>query len=611
MATMVMFPDAKMTKADGTLLRRGKFYSYVPDDDESVTDLEFENLTIGKSVARAQFLGHLKNFVPSMQTGFAIKFDWSIPPDYAQISPYTVVGFGGPKEIFFSPAATSEQPLILRFYPDATDNSWYMEIQVPDHNHSYIIKLVRTGNNAVNITMRSAGAFGQWRGGERDCLISIFTIPWIGLHNDHPVFYGTDYNPCLAQYYLLQPGKAEPKHVSIIRWRWDYDYRIIEKWIGTYVPEDYDTGNPYAPGGKSDEGGGEGNFSEESDSVDTDVMPTINAVGTGFATLFTPTKQQLKALADVMWDSNIFTALQNLVENITGMFTSLAIVPFDVLEGNTVEVNWFGLPITEILLTLASQQYYEFDMGSIDLANDNRIFTSGSALDYSPYSKLGIFLPFIGFQELDVDECRGTLMNLKYRIDILSGTCVALISLDGNTIYQFSGNCLSQIPITNENMQSLVSDAVNVGIAACATHSASGAASADMAAAKGAERISEGAKEAKVAHAQAHVASAAGQLSSATANAAMGMKPTFGKAGAISASASLLAVKQPYLFLTTPRQSMPNHYQRYCGFPSNISGKLSEFSGFTVVEDIRLNGLVATSPEVAEIYELLKKGVII
>lgn len=370
-----------------------------------------------------------------------------------------------------------------------------------------------------------------------------------------------------------------------------------------------DDDNPYWEGGTSDEGGGGGNFSDSSDDVDVDELPTIDAIGTGFATLFTPSKAQLTSLADVMWDSNIFTALQNLVENIQNMFTSLAIVPFEVTQGSTVEVTWLGLPITGLRLTLASKQYYEFDMGSINLASDNRIFTSGSALDYSPFSKLGIFLPFIGFQDLDIDECRGATIGLKYRIDILSGTCVALISIGGNTIYQFTGNCLSQIPITNENMQSLVTDAVNVGIAAAATHSAQGAASADMASAEGEKNIAQ--KEAKMAHAEAHLTTSQGRLASATANAAMGMKPTFGKAGAISASASLLAVKQPYLFLTTPRQSIPDHYQRYCGFPSNISGTLNQFSGFTVVEDIRLNGLVATSPEVAEIYSLLKSGVII
>ena len=383
----------------------------------------------------------------------------------------------------------------------------------------------------------------------------------------------------------------------------------ITAWItGADIPVE-DDDNPYWEGGTSEEGGGDGNFSDDSDDVDLDNLPTIDAVGTGFATLFAPTKNQLKDLADVMWDNGVFQSLQNLVENISNMFTSLAIVPFEVTQGSTVSVDFLGLFPTGITLTLANKQYYEFDMGAINMADDSRIFTSGSALDYSPFSKLGIFLPFIGFQELDIDECRDATIGLKYRIDILSGTCVALISIGGNTIYQFTGNCLSQIPITNENMQSLVTDAVNVGIAAAATHSAAGAASADMAAAESGE--SSLAKEAKYAHAESHLVTSQGRLASATANAAMGMKPTFGKAGAISASASLLAVKQPYLFLTTPRQSIPEHYQRYCGFPSNISGKLNTFSGFTVVEDIRLNGLVATSPEVAEIYQLLKSGVII
>lgn len=406
----------------------------------------------------------------------------------------------------------------------------------------------------------------------------------------------------------IYTGKYELRYSAR---RWTSNYNLVAFMQG-FEPSVYDPGNPYIDGGTSEIGGGGGNFSEDSDDVDVDNLPTINAVGTGFATLFTPTKSQLRHLADVMWDSNVFTALQNLVENITGMFTSLAIVPFEVSAGNTVEVTWFGMALTEIYLTLASQQYYEFDMGSINMKTDGRIFTSGSALDYSPFSSLGIFLPFIGFQELDIDECRDAIINLKYRIDILSGTCVALISLNGNTVYQFTGNCLSQIPITNENMQSLVTDAVQVGIAAAATHSAKGAVGAAEASMGEAETAKE-AKAAKAAlgHAEAHLAQTKAGLASATANASMGMKPVYGKAGAISASASLLAVKQPYLFLRTPRQSIPDHYQRYCGFPSNMSGKLSSFSGYTVVEDIRLNGLVATSPEVAEIYQLLKGGVII
>lgn len=381
-------------------------------------------------------------------------------------------------------------------------------------------------------------------------------------------------------------------------------------WLDGYVPPEVDPNNPYWDGGISGEGGGGGNFSGDSDEVTPDLLPSLDIVGTGMGTIFKPSRDQLRALADVMWNSNFFTFMQNLVENISDMFTSLAIVPFDVVAGATVNVTWLGFD-TAVSLTLAAQQYYEFNMGSIDLDNDSRIYSTGSALDYSPFSRLGIFLPFIGYQELDIDECRGASINLRYRVDILSGSCVALISVGGNTIYQFTGNCLSQIPITSENMQSLVSDAVNIGIAAASARAnyAVGAAMEEGASVKEAKEVGSGALE--HAHAESHIANARNTLASASANAVVGMKPGFAKAGAVGASAALLAVKQPYLFLSTPRQAIPEHYQRYCGFPSNITGKLSEFSGFTVVEDIRLNGLVATSPEVAEIYELLKKGVII
>lgn len=388
------------------------------------------------------------------------------------------------------------------------------------------------------------------------------------------------------------------------------------RWLNGWQPEEViDPDNPYSGGGVTGETGDTpgtdglpGNFSDDSDLPTTDELPSISAVDTGFATIFKPSRAQLRALSGLFWNSNVFTFLQNLVENITDMFVSLAMVPFNVTAGATVSVTWLGID-TAISLTLAAQQYYEFDMGTIDMSSDGRIFTSGSALDYSPFSQLGIYLPFIGYRELDIDECRGASINLRYRIDILSGACVAIIRVGGRDIYEFTGNCLTQIPITNENMQSLVTDAINVGIAMVGSQAAASAASADMAAAEGAS-TSEIA-EAKKAHAQAHLTQSRGQLASSTANAAMGMKPTFAKTGNVSGADAMLAVKQPYLFLRTPRQAIPAHYQRYCGFPSNITGRLGEFSGYTVVEDIRLNGLVATSPEVAEIYDLLKKGVII
>ena len=166
--------------------------------------------------------------------------------------------------------------------------------------------------------------------------------------------------------------------------------------------------------------------------------------------------------------------------------------------------------------------------------------------------------------------------------------------------------------------QGLISNAVNIGIAAASAGATSSVASAGDALAQSQFESGGGnlgVEYDRMQHAfaanAAKVSNAQGSLAGATANGMMGMKPNFKKTGAISASASLMSVMQPYLFLETPRQSFPAGYNKMCGFPCNMGGTLGSFDGFTVVEDIRLNGLVATSPEVEEIYQLLKTGVII
>ena len=524
------------------------------------------------------------------------------------------VGWQMKSDLFVDPRITDHLPVYNGFTSIGARNFLMMYpamegMKITLENGSYIVVTDVTNTPQVQLTYYTENgaqaAQTYYNGGSitSDTFGSVVCIPW---------YNGDPSNPDLAYFEVDYADTAYNIFISGYSSRTKNTAALKTFFTGL---EPIDEDNPYAPGGTSDETElPPGNFSDDSDDVEEDIMPSLSAVGTGMATIFSPTNGQLKSLSDVFWGANWWQALQNTIEGIDKMFVSLGIVPFSVTKGSTVEVTWLGLPITEVQLTLAAQQFYEFDMGTIDLSNDTRIFTSGSALDYSPFSRLGIYLPFIGFQDLDIDECRGTTINVKYRIDILSGTCIALIKIGGNTIYQFTGNCVTQIPITSQNFENLFTNAVNVGIAFGVSRNAAAVASAGEAAT--AEMVQTGKMSATAAaldatQRSARVSGANASLGNATANAMMGMKPDFNKTGSVSASASLLAVKQPFLYLKTPRQCLPEHYQRYCGFPSNITGQLSEFSGYTVVEDIRLNGLVATSGEVEEIYDLLKSGIII
>ena len=386
------------------------------------------------------------------------------------------------------------------------------------------------------------------------------------------------------------------------------------------VAEPLDGDNPYSPAGKTMPGGGRRNkqdFGDWSDDVTADGMPVRSAVGSGLISVFSPTANEMMNLAKVLWSKDFFDWVNNMVGNIDDLFIFLGIVPFNVTKGNTVNVTYFGFvdPTSTISLTLCAQQYYEINMGTIDLATDGRVHRSDSVFDYSPFSKLGIYLPFIGFEELDIDEFREKAVTLIYRIDILTGSCLAILRVNNKDLYQFSGNCMTQLPLTSADASQIVSNSVNiatslVGVGTAGAIAGAGAAAIESAMNKEHPMTAEqGALQG--ARYEAQVSDAGGSLGAATANGLMGMKPNFKHSGALGASTSLFAVKQPYLFLTTPNEAVPDGYEKYCGLPSNITSRLGDLSGYTVVEDIRLNGLVATSPEVDEIYKLLKTGVII
>jgi len=389
---------------------------------------------------------------------------------------------------------------------------------------------------------------------------------------------------------------------------------------------DDDPDNPYAGGGSSVPGGGNPdnqNWDPNSDYVTADPLPdetTFGAQASGIVTIFVPSHDQLKNLAGLLFSSDFFSYFVKELTGISDLFISLGMVPFTIV-GSPASITFLdyisvvvpGKP-GAVTLDKAPKQFYEFDMGSINMKTNSGVFRSDSCLDYSPYCKLGIFLPFIGYQELNIDECRDSIMHLIYRIDILSGSCIALLYLDGRCVYQFSGNCLTQLPITSADAGSVITNAVNIGIAAAsagATGAIATAGDALTAERLGNESLSAAGAELQHAQHAGQVANAQGSLSSATANGVMGMKPNFKKTGAVGASNSMIGIMQPYLFLETPNIAVPENYEKYCGFPSNLTGKLGDFSGYTVVDDIRLNNLVALSPEVEEIYKLLKSGVII
>jgi hypothetical protein len=72
-----------------------------------------------------------------------------------------------------------------------------------------------------------------------------------------------------------------------------------------------------------------------------------------------------------------------------------------------------------------------------------------------------------------------------------------------------------------------------------------------------------------------------------------------------------MAGKIPYLIIERPQTKLADLFPTLAGYPTNVSGKLSDFEGQVVVSDVHVEGMTATDTELSMIEDLLKEGVLI
>lgn len=343
-----------------------------------------------------------------------------------------------------------------------------------------------------------------------------------------------------------------------------------------YVTPDARSNDPFEPGGDSYHGGGGGDFDGTSDDINIPSLPTLSANDAGFITLFNPSKQELNSLANYMWSNPLFDidAWKKIFADPMNAILGLSIVPVNVPSGTSKQVTVGNIP-TGIYLTTAQSQYVELDCGTI---NVNEYW--GAYLDYDPYTKAEIYLPYCGTHPLSTDDIMGKTIHVVYHIDILSGACCAYVKCGNSVLYTFIGQCSSSIPITGDNWTNVVNGAISIA-GSIGTMVATGGASAPM---------------------------ALGQIANTAVNQ---MKPSVEKSGAMGGTGGMLAIQTPYLILTRPRQALPNSQNKFIGYPSLINSNLNDLEGYTEIESIHLTGFTCTDEELSEIETLLKTGVIL
>ena len=364
--------------------------------------------------------------------------------------------------------------------------------------------------------------------------------------------------------------------------------------------------------------GGGGGYDETSDTIAEGSLPTIGGNTSGMCTAYVPSLTQINALANRLADPTVYQVLGNTILKMDDIIIGLSIFPFAVPKitaTHQLRINLVGVYVPSgLYIDKADGQYHEIPCGSLNVEE-----YWGNCLDYNPYTKVSIYLPFCGFYELDTDDVMGKTLTVNYRVDIMTGTCLASIIVDGSVMYQYAGQCSSQIPISSVSFDSFMQSIISVGVAtatggaglaAAGASAALGDARANMAGMAHAD-VSQYQHESVRANFHKTVVDTQSSIQSATAGAIMSAKGQYKHAGAMTGIAGFMGAKKPYLIIKRPNQCIPSDYGMYHGYPSNTKAKLGDLYGYTVVDDIRLNIPDATVEEIIECEKLLKGGIII
>lgn len=336
-------------------------------------------------------------------------------------------------------------------------------------------------------------------------------------------------------------------------------------------------GEPAGGEDTSGTGGGEGNYDDTSDPIDFPDLPTGGALTSGMIKGFVMNSGNLIGLQQKLWDMNFFdiaTQFQKLVNQPLDCFISLHCLPFAPPEGTTPQNIKLGGFDTTIQANIITAQYVAVDAGTIDI----REFW-GSALDYAPYTQVELWVPFVGYRNIKIEDIQNVTLTMKYHVDIMTGDCVAFLKCGQSVMYAWSGNCRSSIPVTSQSNDLLFKSITAAG--------AIGAGIATGNSASAAAGVISGA--ANVATAKNHVQ----------------------RSGDLGGSAGLMSEFVPYLIFHRPKQSLAKNYNQFKGYPANITYSLGNLKGYTEVEHINLSVQGATDTELAEIESLLKEGVIL
>jgi hypothetical protein len=349
--------------------------------------------------------------------------------------------------------------------------------------------------------------------------------------------------------------------------------------------------DPYAGGGgggadEGDEPTPEEDPSEEQ-KTDTINMPNVALTSYGvFNKTYVMSKQNLQALSDYLWNGDpttwdtIIEDLKLVGDNRMNSIINVIMFPFPIPNDDGVHRIRIGRHNTDVSAAyLDDSQNIVFEMG--------RCFCTpkhGNFLDYEPYTKLWLYIPFVGVFSVPTQQFMNKWIRIKLVVDVLTGSGEAVVFADNIPVLYKNCKIGMQIPVTGSDSGYVIRNYLD--------------------AIKGGANAISG-------YASNNVMGMLGGAFQAATSALAAQGAPIQSEGSASPQCGMLMPNKCYFIIEYPKTIMSQNpdYGHLIGYACRKTGQIGNFSGFSKFENVTLNISHCTDAERNEIISLLKAGV--
>ena len=167
---------------------------------------------------------------------------------------------------------------------------------------------------------------------------------------------------------------------------------------------------------------------------------------------------ELRKLSQFLWSSSFFDNVL-LVNNrpIENIISLKAVIGNASTTGASQALTLGNVASTVNVIPCA--ETITINVGGITIPKKYNNF-----LDFEPYTKVQIYLPFYGTAMLNSSLVVGRRIDITYIIDVITGTAKISIKHKNKTLYEYKTTCACDLPLTSSNRASVEMGYISSGL---------------------------------------------------------------------------------------------------------------------------------------------------